>query len=1047
MPRFPITLYDRPSIAAARLFEGDFTGAGRAMVAPETLAPSKMSSLGESLFGGLKKMAAGNPFLRGIMSIATDPLVIIMLFLSSKYPVVGARKLFDIGRKYAGAAHRPGLLEGLFGRAERIFAGTPIPKLMLQATKGRDAFIGKWGGIASAAYEDFRKTVGRYPNAKENLLIGAKLSGADRAGAVSGIPHPILADKIQLTGPVQSLHDKIVSFFDEFGKDVVLKLKGTKGWENRVAKIAHQSGMDPKTLIAAASGKLKGRYFPRFLVRSPELVKAYAEAIGEATGYEPREMERMVKAISRSRVAGASLPRFGVLIPNMDELRSIGRINPAAESMLKSKVAGQVEHIISGTEGKGGLREFIRTMTADHKAGIRSTDEVMGEIKNFMRSHQIMPSRYQIEIPKMYQSFLSGAEDEGMSILRNVLTAGVQERKYSVALTPVLNNYIQSMASPFVWSVEPVGAIKGLSSDKLPLGAAIAEATSKGKMNPALRDIFNQDYLQILQGMTTPSQTRGMLRWANLKLKAIQSLENPEGLAKIVPTTWKNKLIKMLTGERGSLSYLNVNAKIAGYFYHSTIGMNPASAFQNLLQPLITTMPMVGPKAFWKGLTVTTKKMGKYYTLRGQGVPSTEAISKVFPEFAAAGLGPEPMSQAILRDALEGAWHGAQALPLGAVQHGTKPWLAKLKRASMFMFTQSERFNRLVSFEAGLARAAAEVGKNKMTAMQSRDFASAVVRATQFPAGPGQMPNILLKLPAPWRQFMYFPIRYAGFLGESTLWGGAAKRNWGTMARTMLYSAVTYKALKNVMGADVSRSLMFGAMPLPQYEKSPFFPMPVMPPIAGIAGSLIEAAYKGETEPLGRVAALLAPAGVPLRRLYRTAHPRFAKWGQRTPDGKIPVYGENQALIAHKTPMQLFMRAVGIQPVSDTSEYEMTRYLLKHRDEIREFRRRYVEAIVQGDPEEAQRIQDAFKRMYPSLGPITLKKSDLKAAEDRRMMTRLQRLLRTMPKEYRPQFQDVVSTAMGGYMGGMMPAAPPPAPMMGGFSTPSGFKSPVGWPI
>jgi len=218
---------------------------------------------------------------------------------------------------------------------------------------------------------------------------------------------------------------------------------------------------------------------------------------------------------------------------------------------------------------------------------------------------------------------------------------------------------------------------------------------------------------------------------------------------------------------------------------------------------------------------------------------------------------------------------------------------------------------------------------------------------------------------------------------------------------------------------------MFGALPLPEYEDSPFFPLPIVPPVLGLAGEGARALVSQDTRHLGRAASLLVPGGVAARRAYRTLSPKYAKYDQRTPDGRIPVFGKNQALVGNYTPMQLFMRAAGVRPTEVGTEQDMTRYLLRHRDEIREARRQYIEATVQGNPEEAQRIQDTFKRLYPSLGPITVKKSDLQAAEDRRMLTRLQRLLRTLPKEYRPMFQQLVNTAMAGQMGNMFGASEP----------------------
>jgi hypothetical protein len=85
---------------------------------------------------------------------------------------------------------------------------------------------------------------------------------------------------------------------------------------------------------------------------------------------------------------------------------------------------------------------------------------------------------------------------------------------------------------------------------------------------------------------------------------------------------------------------------------------------------------------------------------------------------------------------------------------------------------------------------------------------------------------------------------------------------------------------------------------------------------------------------------------------------------------------------------------------------------MSQRDTIRDMRRAYVEAIVKGRTGEAQRINSAFQRQFPMLGPLQVQQSDIQAAQDRRSYSRLQRLLRTMPQSYRENFQSVMAAAM-----------------------------------
>jgi len=434
---------------------------------------------------------------------------------------------------------------------------------------------------------------------------------------------------------------------------------------------------------------------------------------------------------------------------------------------------------------------------------------------------------------------------------------------------------------------------------------------------------------------------------------------------------------------------------------------------QNLLQPMITTMPMTGVRPFLRGVSETISKLQRYFALRFEGVSHEAAFREVFKEFTERGLGAAPISEAVLRDALEetvATTQGMAAPVLGGDKR--KAWQA-FKDIAMRMFSATETWNRLVSFEAGKAKAIMDGLRGE----KALEFASNVVRATQFPAGIGQMPRILLSIPAPWRQFMYFPIRYAGFLAESLRWGGGLRRNWGTIARSILASAVVARMARDILNVDLTRGLMFGALPVPQFEGTPFYPFPVVPPIIGLAGSVVHAVATGDTQHLRYTLPLLAPGGIFFRRAYETLSPKYADYRNRDAQGRIPVYNREGMLIGYQTPLQLFMRAVGFPTISTRAEQELTQYLLKQRDRIRDFRRRYVNAIMQNKPVEASRIQEEFRRAYPSLGKLQIKKSDLTAYERRMLMARLIRILRTLPKEYRQEFADYINIILAHQFG------------------------------
>ena len=1102
----PLSIYDRPSVALARLMEGDLEGAGLAAVAPQKLSPKKRRNVWESspMFRDLKRQAKTNPFLRGMMSVVTDPFVLVTFGLSTRWPIVAADKMFLVGKKYGGYLKKVGFLEGLFARADKLFAGTPIPRLMSRIHEMAEGHSMTWRGKVSGYMEEFRKKTGDYITHKEGIQLAAKISKLDSRKMMMGshmekgrivfdfADAPLYAKKIVFGTDVrgralQTLYTRLGApdvvnaagelvkpggFFAQYYRKVVGPLQQTTAGQKKIQGALFEG-------VVPGSGKVSEGYFPQTMIRSTADDLQRGLAIKEMGNGDPRRYQTLMETAGRNVMTRNVVTRFGTAMPDLTEAAIGGDLNKSVVKQLLAYKKRRVG-VLTGTGSpltgadKNTQDVFNGIFTATSRERVPSAKtlrqlqaqgaDMAGPnrdlgIQRFKRlekwfNDNMMSMDANPDARNQIESLLHqgpGKLAEARAVAVDAITDLTRTRRYTLALQPVIENYIYSAAKPVAMHLKKVdkGMFNefnkvrvGVDNKKIPamdttipegmsLGDAIHSAADK-LADPAAKNIMKSDYMPMLNGQLTLGQASAMARWSNLKLKAVDIL-GTKWAQKFVPAKVRKQLTGMLLQDRGPLGYLNAQGKIASYFYYSTLGFNPGSAFQNLLQTVITTGPMVGMKHLGAGIAGTTKKLSGpngYFSLRAGGLPEGEAFAKAFPQFAKAGLAPDPMSQAILRNSLGEMWSTAGKLrPLGVGGKGAQT-IESVKKAAMALFSKTEQWNRLITFEAGLAKGRA----GGLSGTKLLDYATDVVRATQFPAGPAEMPRILSKLPAPWRQFMYFPIRYAGFLGESTLYGGANKRNFGTLLRSAGSSAAAYQFLKNAAGADVSKSLMFGALPIPDdWTASPFHPMPVVPPVLSLMGGAAQSAVTGDPSHFGRVAPLLVPGGISGRRIYRTLAPRYAGYKERTADGRIPTYGKNGAVVGYATPMELFMKASGIQPSSMVTEREMTSYLLKQRDGIRDFRRRYVDAFMGGNPEEAQRINTQFQKTFPELGHLYLKKTDIAAARDRKRITRLQRLMKTMPRDYRRPYADLVNTAMGSYTFNMLgdgrgePAPLPPS--------------------
>ena len=218
---------------------------------------------------------------------------------------------------------------------------------------------------------------------------------------------------------------------------------------------------------------------------------------------------------------------------------------------------------------------------------------------------------------------------------------------------------------------------------------------------------------------------------------------------------------------------------------------------------------------------------------------------------------------------------------------------------------------------------------------------------------------------------------------------------------------------------------MTGALPLPLYEKAPFYPWPLVPPVAQIGGAAVKSIASGDTSGLSDVAALLIPGGIAARRAYKSLAPKYADYKNPTPDGRVALYNNDGSLIGTLSPMELTLRSMGLRPSSVAAEQGAAKWLVSQRDRIRQYRRDYTMALFENDTSKAERINREFQKVYPELGALQIKKSDIKALENRREMSRLQRIERGIPTAYRPIFSSVIGEASlakmteGIQMGGM----------------------------
>jgi hypothetical protein len=266
----------------------------------------------------------------------------------------------------------------------------------------------------------------------------------------------------------------------------------------------------------------------------------------------------------------------------------------------------------------------------------------------------------------------------------------------------------------------------------------------------------------------------------------------------------------------------------------------------------------------------------------------------------------------------------------------------------------------------------------------------------------------------PFRQFTQFPLRTLELFMR-----GWPEGDFGTAGRMIAAGGAVYGAGR-MAGLNLSHGLLWGALPAPYGEDQPWYPLPVAPPLFQMGGAVLSDMFGGKFEQVPRSLPLLIPGGVALARVSTVLSPGVAKFlgrsyadyeNQRS-DGTIPLYSADGGLKGFKTPLQLFGDAVGWKTLTGDPEAELTRFLLAQRDQLRNERRQYIEAIAVNDMNKAQKIQAQHARIYPQLGPIAIKKSDIRAVHLRHDIGRLERILETLPADERAMYGQMVSMGL-----------------------------------
>ncbi len=475
--------------------------------------------------------------------------------------------------------------------------------------------------------------------------------------------------------------------------------------------------------------------------------------------------------------------------------------------------------------------------------------------------------------------------------------------------------------------------------------------------------------------------------------------------------------------------------------YSSHLGLNMGSAIINLLQPLQTVHQYgmkASAKAYWQSLNM----VGNYALERmklGGGASQAE-VEEMRQRVFSRTFGRGRVSLVDVSD-IGQTWNMIEKAGFGVRPTVGKPSF-KLLEMMMIPFQTAETVNRVMTSNAVLnlyEKAGRTAGLDFHRAMLDAESA---VQQFQFGGSPINRPSAFfqpfLRRPE-FRQFAQYGFRslvnlftLPSMMGDERMVLGKPVRNrFGItlvdLTKMAAVSAVTYEIFKNMLGADISRGLAFGG-PVDLVGGSSAltqknFPM-YIPPIVDVGWDAARYLATGDSEILQDWVPRAIPGGVAVSRalgaLPESAplqalglQKTYADWRQ-SGSGMVPVYDSDQRFMGQYPTSDVVLRAFGADLGRFQQPQELSQFILKNREQIREGRRQFIAAVLGNNMSAAKQVKARFEKQFGL--PLTVTQAQFKEAMKVREKSIVARELESVDQTMRGQYAQAVQQYMPGLL-------------------------------
>lgn len=947
-------LLDRPILALSNYLSGDIQGGNESIYSPDSLSLEERKKLGERL--GLQGPLAS------LTNIVTNPLVLGGLALSLLFESPAPNQLARITGSIKG---KTGPLRFMTSMMDQL-RGSKIATILQDVTNTIFETHRSINQPSAAAITRFEKAVDRGITKSELGLLVEKLDDSFNPNSTTWK---------RITGRIRS--EGQFEAADELHKHVgSLYAKSNSEWE---AASPHLHKLHDE--FRSIQDMVWSRYM-KDQQSAPEMIRRLYSSSGFNT---------QTKTIQKALTEG-SLPQ---------------RVDQYWHRTPVRIYEQELNHITSSALEEFGAPKYVTDIGRESREsfkGVLNRIGAMGPDPEYLIKRGMPRS-----VVNAYMQFAPvNQKGEPLAYTMNFMDSWRQ--------------YMRGLSVGRGFSLTPMtstGEVASQSMGVMLKEEILREYGTNKRARPIIDRLRHIVIPQMMGGMSH-NQMQKALSWADTKEGWIQWLKKPEVVKAVAQVPGLDSGISSITHwlERDpSSSYPGMGAALSRHFMSATIGLpNIISPLKNALQVITNVFPLA-PEATLQAYLETTPMMWKYAGLRAKGISTSEALEKINPEFANHALGLN------LEDGIEKLLSGSK---IGRVTREVQDKL-------MSAFSGSELYNQMVTFEAKKSLALRYLPGNDwyftgdkgivklptsrrdpLVRRAAADYASSQTRAYMFGSGPLHQPSGTLEWWSPLRQFTTFPLRQAGLIMDRML------EYPGYLGRAMLTSGLLYSGIKETTGTDISEALLTGGTPTPT-DYGPFAPLPV-PPLLQLIGGAVMSASTGNPESLQRALPLLIPGGVGLSRSLpaipgvgeaagKLFHRTYADYGHRNTQGLVPVRTADGSLTGYYTDAQLAGRALGLGDVAGEQEQQLMGILLKQRTLARGIKQKYMDALYENDATSIQRAQIEWRTKFPHT-ELPMDTTDQKALHLRKEVTRLERMLDSIPPSLRPDMTKVVSTAL-----------------------------------